>query len=62
MNVHQEVLIVLFVLFKRWWNAAIFNSFKLQTRSPVFMSRFFRVGKFAFVNASNQAFIVDLMN
>ena len=43
-------------------NAAIFNSFKLQTRSPVFMSRFYRVGKFAFVNASNQAFIVYLMN
>ena len=43
-------------------NAAIFNSFKLQTRSPVFMSRFYRVGKFAFVDASNQAFIVYLMN
>ena len=43
-------------------NTAIFNSFKLQTRPPVFMSRFYRVGKFAFVNASNQAFIVYLMN
>ena len=38
MNVHQEVLNVLFALLRRWWKRSYF-SFKLQTHPPVFMSR-----------------------
>ena len=38
MNVHQEVLNVLFALLRRWWKRSYF-SFMLQTHPPVFMSR-----------------------